>query len=87
MKPPGGASAPGETVPTEAPRRRSKPLSAKSLSFAVDNQEGGLINVLFPVMASSPNMSPGATGVFTRVRLIPRSHEGGTKRQPFPKAR
>jgi hypothetical protein len=32
-----------------------------------DNQEGDLINVLFPVMASSPNMSPGAMGVFTRV--------------------
>jgi MFS family permease len=43
-----------------------------SLSFAVDNQEGGLINVLFPVIAQSFNLSLGALGVLSSISRFAR---------------
>lgn len=61
-----------EAAASLKPKGRWASLVAMSVAFVVDNQEGGLINVLFPVIAQALSLSLGALGVLTSISRFAR---------------
>ncbi len=70
------AAAPQSQVPTTeefvSPPGRWRSLSAMAVAFVVDNQEGGLINVLFPVIMQALALPLSALGVLGSISRFAR---------------